>query len=174
MKKILFFFANFKKYALFKFFYYFQIPFSLTLRVWDLYLLEGERVLIAMAYTILWLHRRKLMKMQMDDGIEYLQIMVRSPQWCDYGWGNFWCIRCNSIDFHSSMSIFKGFSYSLQNFLSQSHKNLGTSLLKKSIWKCFIFWYFEIFLFWSWELCLKNSNKILKNPLKYALRVKKL
>jgi len=53
-----------------------RIPFSLTLRVWDLYLLEGERVLIAMAYTILWLHRRKLMKMQMDDGIEYLQIMI--------------------------------------------------------------------------------------------------
>jgi len=53
-----------------------RIPFSLTLRVWDLYLLEGERVMIAMAYTILWLHRRKLMKMQMDDGIEYLQIMV--------------------------------------------------------------------------------------------------
>lgn len=53
-----------------------RIPFSLTLRVWDLYLLEGERVMIAMAYTILWLHRRKLMKMQMDDGIEYLQILV--------------------------------------------------------------------------------------------------
>ena len=44
-----------------------QIPFSLTLRVWDLYLLKGERILIAMSYTILWIHRRKLMKMQMDE-----------------------------------------------------------------------------------------------------------
>ena len=34
-----------------------QIPFSLTLRVWDLYILEGERVMIAMAYSILWIHR---------------------------------------------------------------------------------------------------------------------
>ena len=53
-----------------------QIPFSLTLRVWDLYFLEGERVLIAMAYTILWLHRRRMSKMQMDDIIEHLQIHV--------------------------------------------------------------------------------------------------
>ena len=44
-----------------------QIPFSLTLRVWDLYLLKGERIMIAMGYTILWIHRRKLMKMQMDE-----------------------------------------------------------------------------------------------------------
>ena len=32
--------------------------------------------MIAMAYTILWLHRRKLMKMQMDEAIEYLQIYL--------------------------------------------------------------------------------------------------
>ncbi|ETE58255.1 hypothetical protein L345_16023, partial [Ophiophagus hannah] len=34
-----------------------RTPFRLTLRIWDIYILEGERVLTAMAYTILKLHR---------------------------------------------------------------------------------------------------------------------
>lgn len=34
-----------------------QTPFTLTLRIWDIYILEGERVLPAMSYTILKLHR---------------------------------------------------------------------------------------------------------------------
>ena len=55
----------------------FQIPFSLTLRVWDLYLLEGEGVMVAMAYNILRMHRRFLSKLQMDEIIEHLQV---SPQ----------------------------------------------------------------------------------------------
>ena len=54
----------------------FQIPFSLTLRVWDLYLLEGERVMIGMAYTIVRVHRRYLMKLGMDELIEHLQISL--------------------------------------------------------------------------------------------------
>ena len=41
-----------------------------------MYILEGERVMIAMGYSILWLHRRKLMKMQMDEAIELLQISL--------------------------------------------------------------------------------------------------
>ncbi|KAL7982188.1 hypothetical protein Chor_009786 [Crotalus horridus] len=36
-----------------------RTPFRLTLRIWDVYVLEGERILIAMAYTILKLHRSK-------------------------------------------------------------------------------------------------------------------
>lgn len=36
-----------------------QTPFTLTLRIWDIYILEGERVLPAMSYTILKLHRSK-------------------------------------------------------------------------------------------------------------------
>lgn len=51
-----------------------QIPFSLTLRVWDLYLLEGERVLIGMAYNILRMHRRTINKLGMDEMIEFLQV----------------------------------------------------------------------------------------------------
>ncbi|XP_065455508.1 USP6 N-terminal-like protein isoform X6 [Chrysemys picta bellii] len=36
-----------------------RTPFTLTLRIWDIYILEGERVLTAMSYTILKLHRSK-------------------------------------------------------------------------------------------------------------------
>lgn len=37
-----------------------QTPFTLTLRLWDIYILEGERVLTAMAYTIVKLHKSKV------------------------------------------------------------------------------------------------------------------
>lgn len=37
----------------------FQTPFTLTLRIWDIYILEGERALPAMSYTILKLHKSK-------------------------------------------------------------------------------------------------------------------
>jgi len=50
-----------------------RIPFSLTIRVWDIYLLEGEKIMFAMAYTILKLHRKTLLKMGMDDLLEFLQ-----------------------------------------------------------------------------------------------------
>lgn len=51
-----------------------RIPFSLCLRVWDIYFLEGERVLNAMAYTILKLHATKLLKFKdMDEITQYCQ-----------------------------------------------------------------------------------------------------
>jgi hypothetical protein len=50
-----------------------RIPFSLTIRVWDLYLLEGESIMIAMAYNILKLHSKSLMKMGMDELMDYFQ-----------------------------------------------------------------------------------------------------
>lgn len=37
-----------------------QTPFNLTLRIWDIYIFEGERVLPAMSYTVLKLHKSKL------------------------------------------------------------------------------------------------------------------
>lgn len=53
----------------------FQIPFSLCLRIWDIYMIEGERVVTAMAFTILRIHRKKLMNMRdMDEMTEFLQI----------------------------------------------------------------------------------------------------
>ncbi|KPP62182.1 hypothetical protein Z043_119645, partial [Scleropages formosus] len=36
-----------------------RTPFTLTLRIWDIYILEGERVLTAMSYTVLKMHRSK-------------------------------------------------------------------------------------------------------------------
>jgi len=50
-----------------------RVPFSLALRVWDLYLLEGECILTAMSYNILKMHRRKLRKFEMDQLSEHIQ-----------------------------------------------------------------------------------------------------
>ena len=50
-----------------------RMPYSLSIRVWDLYLLEGEPIMFAMAYTILKLHRKALLKMGMDELLEFLQ-----------------------------------------------------------------------------------------------------
>lgn len=36
-----------------------QTPFRLNLRIWDIYIFEGERILTAMSYTILKLHKSK-------------------------------------------------------------------------------------------------------------------
>uniref|UniRef100_A0A665WKT2 Si:ch211-288d18.1 n=1 Tax=Echeneis naucrates TaxID=173247 RepID=A0A665WKT2_ECHNA len=36
-----------------------RTPFTLTLRLWDIFILEGERLLTAMSYTILKIHRSK-------------------------------------------------------------------------------------------------------------------
>lgn len=54
-----------------------QIPFSLCLRVWDIFLLEGERVVTAMAYTILKLHVNRLLKFKDMDAItDFLQVRI--------------------------------------------------------------------------------------------------
>ncbi|XP_019749640.1 USP6 N-terminal-like protein isoform X1 [Hippocampus comes] len=48
-------------------------PFTLTLRLWDIYILEGEKMLTAMAYTTLKLHKKRLLKFQLEDLREFLQ-----------------------------------------------------------------------------------------------------
>ncbi|KAF4079589.1 hypothetical protein AMELA_G00179790 [Ameiurus melas] len=53
-----------------------RTPFTLTLRIWDIYILEGERVLSAMSYTILKLHKKTLMKFSMEDLVEFLQVTL--------------------------------------------------------------------------------------------------
>nr|XP_057925360.1 USP6 N-terminal-like protein isoform X2 [Doryrhamphus excisus] len=53
-----------------------RTPFTLTLRIWDIYILEGERLLPAMSYTVLKLHRKRLMKMSMEDLVEFLQVSL--------------------------------------------------------------------------------------------------
>ncbi|XP_054631260.1 USP6 N-terminal-like protein isoform X2 [Dunckerocampus dactyliophorus] len=50
-----------------------RTPFTLTLRLWDIYILEGEKMLTAMAYTTLKLHKKRLLKFQLEDLREFLQ-----------------------------------------------------------------------------------------------------
>ncbi|XP_052865758.1 USP6 N-terminal-like protein [Anopheles cruzii] len=51
-----------------------RIPFSLCLRVWDIYMMFGERVLTGMAYTILKMHQTKMRRMKdMDQITDFLQ-----------------------------------------------------------------------------------------------------
>ncbi|KAM9846140.1 USP6 N-terminal-like protein [Aulostomus maculatus] len=53
-----------------------RTPFTLTLRIWDIYILEGERVLPAMSYTVLKLHKKHLMKLSMEELVEFLQVTL--------------------------------------------------------------------------------------------------
>ncbi|XP_031438164.1 USP6 N-terminal-like protein isoform X2 [Clupea harengus] len=53
-----------------------RTPFTLTLRIWDIYILEGERVLTAMSYTVLKLHKKHLMKLSMEELVEFLQVSL--------------------------------------------------------------------------------------------------
>ncbi|ETN62314.1 hypothetical protein AND_005994 [Anopheles darlingi] len=51
-----------------------RIPFSLCLRVWDVYLLDGEKVVTAMAYNVLRLHKHRILKLKdMDLIVQYIQ-----------------------------------------------------------------------------------------------------
>ncbi|KAM7367322.1 hypothetical protein PAMP_015233 [Pampus punctatissimus] len=50
-----------------------RTPFTLTLRIWDIYILEGERLLPAMSYTVLKLHKKHLLKLSMEQLVEFLQ-----------------------------------------------------------------------------------------------------
>ncbi|XP_040898797.1 USP6 N-terminal-like protein [Toxotes jaculatrix] len=50
-----------------------RTPFTLTLRLWDVFILEGERLLTAMSYTILKIHRKRLVKMSLEELREFLQ-----------------------------------------------------------------------------------------------------
>ncbi|XP_042241426.1 TBC1 domain family member 1-like isoform X2 [Homarus americanus] len=50
-----------------------RVPFTLTLRLWDIFLMVGEHLLIAFAYTVLKLHRRQIARLDMDQILDYLQ-----------------------------------------------------------------------------------------------------
>lgn len=54
-----------------------QTPVSLGLRIWDIFLLDGDRILPAMAYTVMKMHKRFLMPMEnLDEFCNYLQIKL--------------------------------------------------------------------------------------------------
>ncbi|XP_076370408.1 USP6 N-terminal-like protein [Tachypleus tridentatus] len=59
-----------------------RVPFTLTLRLWDIYMLEGEMVLTAMSYTLLKLHRKTLLKMGLEEIVEFLQVKLEQ----DFGY----------------------------------------------------------------------------------------
>ncbi|XP_055637351.1 uncharacterized protein LOC129776011 isoform X2 [Toxorhynchites rutilus septentrionalis] len=67
-----------------------RIPFSLCLRVWDVYLLDGEKVVTAMAYTILRLHKGKILKLKdMDLIVQYIQTKLH----VDFGYDDDFVIQ---------------------------------------------------------------------------------
>ena len=60
-----------------------QIPFSLAVRVWDLFLLEGESILIAMAYNILKIHHKWLLTMNNEDLMTFLTKTLKEDFCCE-------------------------------------------------------------------------------------------
>ncbi|XP_050542270.1 USP6 N-terminal-like protein [Daktulosphaira vitifoliae] len=53
-----------------------RIPFKLTLRIWDIFLLEGDKILSATAFCLLKLHRNQLYALGMDDILHFLQVKL--------------------------------------------------------------------------------------------------
>ncbi len=45
------------------------LPFPLTLRIWDIYVLEGEQVLLTVAFCLLRIHRKKILHLKTFDSI---------------------------------------------------------------------------------------------------------
>lgn len=67
-----------------------QIPFSLCLRVWDIYMLDGEKVVTAFAYTILRLHKSRILKLRdMDAIVQYIQAQLHR----DFGFDEDYAIK---------------------------------------------------------------------------------
>lgn len=50
-----------------------RTPFHLTLRLWDIFMLEGDRLLVAMSYCIMKIHRRRISKFGMEEISDLLQ-----------------------------------------------------------------------------------------------------
>ncbi|OQV20514.1 USP6 N-terminal-like protein [Hypsibius exemplaris] len=46
-----------------------RVPFHLCLRLWDIYLFEGERLLIAMAYNVFKMHSKEILKRKSMEGV---------------------------------------------------------------------------------------------------------
>lgn len=44
--------------------------------MWDIFLLEGDKILSAMAYCLLKLHRNQLYALGMDDILNFLQVSI--------------------------------------------------------------------------------------------------
>lgn len=51
-----------------------KVPFTLTLRLWDIYIYYGEVILTSMSYTLLRLHKKTILKKNLEDTINFLQV----------------------------------------------------------------------------------------------------
>ncbi|XP_071943233.1 USP6 N-terminal-like protein isoform X2 [Antedon mediterranea] len=50
-----------------------RVPFPLTLRLWDCFMLDGDRVLTAMSFNLMKMHKKMMMRREMEDVVGYLQ-----------------------------------------------------------------------------------------------------
>nr|CAD2169074.1 unnamed protein product [Meloidogyne enterolobii] len=50
-----------------------RVPFSLTLRLWDVFLYYGDCILIAMAYNIMKMHKKTILKLNIEQFMEFIQ-----------------------------------------------------------------------------------------------------
>jgi len=60
-----------------------RTPFTLTLRLWDIFMLEGDRLLTAMAYNIMKMHKKIFVKMGLEEVIQFLQEKMHSYPYDD-------------------------------------------------------------------------------------------
>lgn len=51
-----------------------KVPFPLTLRLWDCFIYYGEIILTSMSYTLLRLHKKTILKRNLEDTITFLQV----------------------------------------------------------------------------------------------------
>uniref|UniRef100_A0A8C5HQJ6 USP6 N-terminal-like protein n=1 Tax=Gouania willdenowi TaxID=441366 RepID=A0A8C5HQJ6_GOUWI len=59
-----------------------RTPFTLTLRLWDIFILEGDKLLTAMAYTVLKMHKKRMLKMSLEELREFLQERIAQTFSC--------------------------------------------------------------------------------------------
>lgn len=53
-----------------------RVPFSLTLRLWDLFLVEGDAVLLAMALNVFKMHDKRIRKFNVETFMEFVQSSI--------------------------------------------------------------------------------------------------
>lgn len=51
-----------------------KVPFTLTLRLWDNFVFYGEIILTSMSYTLLRLHKKAILKKNLEELINFLQV----------------------------------------------------------------------------------------------------
>ncbi|VDD91799.1 unnamed protein product [Enterobius vermicularis] len=61
-----------------------RVPFPLALRLWDVFLLEGDAVLIAMSYNIMKMHQSSIRKLQIENFMNYIQTTLAA----DFGYSD--------------------------------------------------------------------------------------